>query len=474
MSFVFHLRVEACTVRTFTNTETQKALSMATRKNSHGTGSLFKRGKKGIYYIQYYADGKRKATRLIGEDGKSITDKRKAEAAAKSFLAPLQETTRIDQLKAVKAKLEGAEQLQRAKRDALKPAIPLSEVWNEYIASQNRPKSGKSTLKRYKAVIGAFIEWIEETFPAIIYMKDVKAEHAEAYAIHLEANNLSPSSFNIYLNNLTTIWATLARKASLEANPFAWDKKTRTGIERRNIKAETTVRKKRALSLKEVNTVIEKAEGDYRTLLIILVCTGQRLVDGLKLRWVDIDLESGIITLIPKKTASRTGKQVYIPILPQLRLELESKSHYGRYVLPDLVEDYERDPSIISKKIRSIFTAADLNAHKETNLQTSKAIVETGAHSLRHSFVSIARLAGVPDAVIQTITGHESLDMVDHYTSITPEAVKALSASMPTGLPGQKAEKKKEPMPDWIRERLETLNSKNWNTIKKELLENAE
>ena len=302
-------------------------------------------------------------------------------------------------------------------------------------------------------------------------MRDIKLEHAEAYATHLEARKLSPSSFNIYLNNLATIWATLSKKASLEANPFAWDKKTRTGIERRNIKAEATVRKKRALSLEEVNTVIEKADGDYRTLLIILVCTGQRLVDGLKLRWTDIDMKSCVITLIPQKTATRTGKQVYIPVLPQLRAELESKARYSRYVLPDLAKDYDRDPSIISKKIRTIFTAAELNAHKETNLQTGRAIVETGAHSLRHSFVSIARMAGIPDAVIQTITGHESIEMIDHYTNITAETVKALSASMPTGLLGQTAEKSKEPIPDWIREKLMDMDEKNWAPIRKELLQ---
>lgn len=202
---------------------------MAKKQQSNGTGSLFKRGKKGSYYVQYYANGKRKSTRLLDGDGLPITDRRKAEAAAKTFLAPLRETSTIDQLKAVKAKIEGNEKALQQKRDAVKPPLPLTEVWEAYESSQNRPKSGASTLKRYRAVIKAFIDWKKEAYPDLVNMRDVTSVHAEAYAAHLETGNLSPSSFNIYINNLTTIWATLSKKADLDHNPFAWDKSTRTG-----------------------------------------------------------------------------------------------------------------------------------------------------------------------------------------------------------------------------------------------------
>jgi integrase len=37
-------------------------------------------------------------------------------------------------------------------------------------------------------------------------------------------------------------------------------------------------------------------------------------------------------------------------------------------------------------------------------------------HSLRHSFISLARLAGVNDLTVQTLAGHKNLSMTDHYT----------------------------------------------------------
>jgi integrase len=37
-------------------------------------------------------------------------------------------------------------------------------------------------------------------------------------------------------------------------------------------------------------------------------------------------------------------------------------------------------------------------------------------HSLRHSFISLARLAGVNDLEVQTLAGHSNLSMTDNYT----------------------------------------------------------
>jgi integrase len=50
-------------------------------------------------------------------------------------------------------------------------------------------------------------------------------------------------------------------------------------------------------------------------------------------------------------------------------------------------------------------------------------------HSLRHSFISLARLAGVSDIEVQTLAGHSDIGMTDHYThagqAMDYEAVRA-------------------------------------------------
>jgi integrase len=463
-------------------------------RGKRGLGRLYKRDKSGkevsidsnvnsTIYIEYrpISGGRPKKHALKYDDGSPITNRKDAEAKRKEILAPLAAKEDEKRLENVVAQLESAKKKAIQAEHDSKPALKLSETWITYKKSRNRPQSGKSTLNRYESVISAFTKWMKEHYPEIKEMRAVNIEHAEAYADYLEDKNLSPSSFNIYLNALSTVWATLSKKALIEQNPFAWDKTTRSGIERKNIKAQAQERKKRPLTLEEANRVIENAEGDYRTLLIILLCTGQRLVDGVKLQWKSIDLQPdrNIIILKPTKTRNRTGKEVYIPIIPQLRAELESLMPTGKYVLPELVERYDRDKSSITKKIRKIFDAAKLNAHKETDLSIAKPILETGAHSLRHTFITIARNAGFPDSAIKMISGHSSEEMLDHYTTFDKKTLSVLADSLSQKVSTSSAPfqistpSKREQLPDWAVEKLKTANKDNWDAVIKEVLKDA-
>jgi len=37
-------------------------------------------------------------------------------------------------------------------------------------------------------------------------------------------------------------------------------------------------------------------------------------------------------------------------------------------------------------------------------------------HGLRHTFVTLGRLSGIPDLVIQALAGHKSSAMMEHYS----------------------------------------------------------
>lgn len=448
----------------------------AKKRVRNGQGRLYKRtrdGKehpadskvRGIFWFSYYTEGRRVRQKLLNEDGTPVATLREAEQLQKKILTPLVAGTRERQLRSIRNQLEDIEEEKSEKL----PALNLTGVWNEFYRSHNRPASGERTLMGYQSQLKAFTDWMQKVHPQVKEMREVSTRHAEAYADQLESCKFSPSTYNQHLNTLSLIWAVLTQKARLSCNPFAWDKKTRTGIRRKSIKAEVCIRKKRALTIEEINTLIDHATGDFKTLLIILACTGQRLVDGVKLKWESIDFEKKIITLIPQKTAARTGKQVFIPMLPQLVEELEECRRTDAYVLPELVALYDRDSgSTLSKHIRKIFDDAKLTGTKSLDTGTKRAVVATGAHSLRHSFVTIARMAGFPDPLIRQITGHSSQEMVDHYTQFSEKLVATLAAQIPQAGRSQKAigEKLKEPVPEWVKEELKTMIENNWKQIR--------
>ena len=52
-------------------------------------------------------------------------------------------------------------------------------------------------------------------------------------------------------------------------------------------------------------------------------------------------------------------------------------------------------------------------------------------HSLRHTAVSLLKDAGVPDAVVQALVGHESAAMSHRYTHVGKEALSRATDSLP-------------------------------------------
>jgi integrase len=52
-------------------------------------------------------------------------------------------------------------------------------------------------------------------------------------------------------------------------------------------------------------------------------------------------------------------------------------------------------------------------------------------HSLRHTAVSLLKDAGVPDAVVMALVGHESTAMSHRYTHVGKEALSRAAKTLP-------------------------------------------
>ena len=52
-------------------------------------------------------------------------------------------------------------------------------------------------------------------------------------------------------------------------------------------------------------------------------------------------------------------------------------------------------------------------------------------HSLRHTAVSLLKDAGIPQAVVQELVGHDSEQMSALYTHVGPEALERAAAALP-------------------------------------------
>ena len=456
---------------------------MKTRK-----GHLYQRKKNGPFYVQIRVDGKIIKKRLTDKDGNPVCNRREAENAKAEFMQPYLAGDAVDTLKAVQVKLADRQAEVAKWEDENNPPPELNEIWHRFLESPARPDSGESTLKQYHAEWKRFKDWMRKNHPAAkvktedgkqppLYLRDVTPELAAAYVKNLNSDKVSPSTFNQHRNLLRMIWRVLAVECRLAANP--WDNITPK-------KLTPLATRKRALTPAQFESLLDavKTKPDLKDLFLILAWTGLRLADAVLMKWAAVDFPNKVLTLAPMKTARRQGKLVHIPIFPAV-LEVLNRRQEGRvlnpkaFVFPELAAQYQHDSSATSKTITKAFEDAEILTTEE-RAERKKAVIVYGAHSLRHFFTTAATAAGMPAAMIKSITGHATDGMLEHYQQIGADLAADLATritgtdpatfAQPLTLPENASGGTTEALNTRILELVEGMNAKTWKATKAELI----
>ncbi len=434
------------------------------------SGYLFQRKKGGNWYVRTVVDGKA----IVKCTG--TTKRREAEKLKTDIMAPYMLGNEVNVLEAVQTRLSGRKAKLAQLEDELKPPPPVEEVWSCFMGSPARPDSGEATLERYHSEWKRFAAWLKKEHPQAKTLRDVTPAMAAAYAKELSAARLSASTFNQHRNLLRMVWRVLEDECKLTVNP--WNKITPK-------KLTPLANRKRALTPAQFESLLAavEADPDLKDLFILLAWTGLRRADAVLMKWGSIDFSTRVITLAPMKTARRQGKLVHIPIFPAA-LEVLNRRQSGRalnpraYIFPKLAASYERDGATLTRTITSAFEKAGMQTNEERS-DRKRSVAVYGAHSLRHFFTTAATAAGMPDAMIKSITGHTTDGMLEHYQQIGADIASELATRIegnrpdlsPKALPGplEAIETQNEALKKKILKLANKLNSKNWREIKGEL-----
>ena len=150
------------------------------------------------------------------------------------------------------------------------------------------------------------------------------------------------------------------------------------------------------------------------------ISTGLREGDICTLRWSEVDLRTGWIT----RKARKTGKEVRIPILPGLAAYVRELPRDGEYVFVDLAERYlGRSRTCIGKRVSRFLSGIGIKTSRAIEGRSRVASVKD-IHSLRHTFVYLAALHGVPFPVVQSVVGHMSPEMTKRYMDHATDQAK--------------------------------------------------
>jgi integrase len=180
-----------------------------------------------------------------------------------------------------------------------------------------------------KAVFKRFLAFMAERRAKAVYCYQVTNEDVNAFSEVLRVA-FSPGTYAAHFGILRPAFDRFLPPGA--RNPF------RAGLAgKRGAKSASGSVHRKPFTPDQLQALLDEARGDelMYPLITAAACTGMRRGDVCRLRWEDVDLAAGMLTV---KT-SKTGAQVEIPIFAPLRSVLDGRGEKGagEYVFPEAV-----------------------------------------------------------------------------------------------------------------------------------------
>ena len=379
--------------------------------------------------------------------------------------------TMLAQQKSVKALVENfRDELQGGEKIPLKKAFALAMK-----KPSRKPISEKQAGSK-QARFEDFVCYVADNHPDVKYLHQVTRSIAEAYISYIRENGrwnkqiisptgnyvskhtqLSGSTVNRSLEELRSVFSVLSRDANMLENPFA-----------DIAPAAETKEPREAFTEDELELILKEAPPFIRSIFVVGFFTAFREEDIATLKWSDVRFDEGIIRRKLIKTQHSSGAIVEVPIMPPLRDFLMSqKGNDPVYVLPEHAKMYHDNPTGISYRVKKFLEGLGIQTTKRVAGRT-RAISVRDVHSLRHTFCYFAGVAGIPLVVVQSIVGHMTKEMTEHYTAHADIKTKREKMAMLPNLSALTGEAMRKPLTEQIRRRiLSAVATADYDTLKK-------
>ena len=167
---------------------------------------------------------------------------------------------------------------------------------------------------------------------------------------------------------------------------------------------------------------------------MVMLYTGQRLGDCLKMRWSDYDPSTaagaGTIRVVQTKTARNEEDILWVPVHPRLRAALDEERQHatGLFIIADAKGRPFWAPEYGARLQRQRLYWERFNRWQIKVL--GKAYPP---HGLRKSAAARLAEAGCTAHEIMAVTGHRSLQQAEHYTRQADRARNAQAAMRKVG-----------------------------------------
>jgi integrase len=347
-------------------------------------------------------------------------------------------TFQTDRKKALKV-AEGYEQVATRKRSPMSVRETIAKLYRETYGEQLpiatvREFIGAWIKEKESEVAPATMERYKESAKKLLIFLGDLADHDlnvvnRRFLIEFRgaiAKQIAPGTANLVLGHVRMIFKAAKRDSYIVEDPTEFlEPVYNSGNDGR-----------RPFTIPEIQRVLEIADDEWKSLILCGLYTGQRLYDLAALTWDNVDLVRSEIRLKTRKT----GKRLILPIAPPLRKHLDNLPQSDIPGAPlharafDVVSRQGRSGSL-SNQFVALLTQAGFREKKTQGAgkgrSAKREVSKLSFHSLRHTAVSLLKDAGIPEAVVMEMIGHDSEQMSAHYTHVGREALEKAAAALP-------------------------------------------
>lgn len=346
----------------------------------------------------------------------------------------------------------------------------LFEISTNY--TRERPWSDEYK-RQVEAKFTKFLAFLKGRYDKVEFAHQVTRLMAEAFLIkHKEDTSCGAKTINDVRDMFKGLWTVAADLELLEGNPF------------RGIKDQVYISiHKEVFKTSQIEQILKESEKDpdLRSVIILALSTGMRMVDCCHLEWSSIKMGERMVMVPAQKKNMKPARIPFFGRLEELIKAAKSEAVDDKYVFPRARYLYERDKQYFTRSFSALLLRIGFT--DDENPETSIRITSPDGgcrrrplrsfHGLRTTWMTMALNGGISLEDVKKICGSvDSETIIKHYFHSDSERVRTkLMATMPAALGGEGIKDGRVAVAtDELLKLLNEMNADNWEFIQQRLI----
>lgn len=279
---------------------------------------------------------------------------------------------------------------------AAKPEIKFGEFAKEWLETYAKVNNKPSTVKAKESSLRLYLV----PYFGALTLNKIDTLSIEKFKVSLKECKLSPKSINCHLSVLLTCLKTACDWGQMVQVPKV-------------VLLKLSPPETNYLTPQEVAKLLSVKNSVVKEMVLCAWWTGMRIGEICALRWEDVDLGSGIITVKRSVVngiigSPKSNKTRIIPIGSDLHFALAVRQ--------------KREGYVFTQEDGRLFTSGTQWKVLDT-LRREAGVRKIGWHALRHTFATNLSNSNAPMRAVQKLLGHATLQMTERYAHVDRETL---------------------------------------------------